>query len=430
MAFRVSGIGPTTSRSLERDVMDHTPSDLIVVDDNSMLPLGRPTITTALDEYTRCPLGFYAGFEPPSCLAVMRCLKNSILPKSYVRLEFPSIKNHWECYGVPELIVVDNPPEFHSSHFERACLQIGSDIQYAKVLVPWYKGTLERFQGTMNHDLIQGNPGTTFSNILERENYNPNQHAIVMLSTFGEILHKWIIDVYMQTPHRGIRDTPAHRWHSERRDLPPPLPPSAAELDIVLGMTVQRVVFHYGIELEGLKYNGPELGEMRRRLGTKVRVELTFDPGDLGHINVVDPQRGTYIFVPAVDQAYAKGLSLWQNRVIRRYSRAQLKGRTDPVALAEAKATIRALVDRDLNRKSLHTRKRHARYVEGQPKSSPKECAADLELLSPPVVLLYADDHALPVFEADLDLPLRSTSVEGESAPPTDGAENRNNGPV
>jgi hypothetical protein len=32
------------------------------------------------------------------------------------------------------------------------------------------------------------------------------------------------------------------------------LPPNARELDIVLGMTAQRVVFHYGIELEGLKY--------------------------------------------------------------------------------------------------------------------------------------------------------------------------------
>jgi putative transposase len=417
MAFRVSGIGPHTSRSLERVVMDHTPSDLIVVDDDSMLPLGRPTITTALDEYTRCPMGFYAGFEPPSCLAVMRCLKNAILPKTYVQREFPSIRNQWECYGVPELIVVDNPPEFHSSHFERACLEIGADIQYAKVLVPWYKGTLERFQGTMNHDLMQGKPGTTFSNILERDDYDPNQNAAVMLSTFRELLHKWIIDVYLQTPHRGILDTPAHRWHSERRDLPPPLPPSAAELDTVLGMTVQRVVFHYGIELEGLKYNGSELGELRRRIGTAAKVELTFDPGDLGHINVLDPQKGTYFLVPAVDQAYAKGLSLWQNRVIRRYSRHELKGRTDPVALAEAKAAIRALVDRDLNRKSIHSRKRHARFTEGQMKNSPAEKVADLPFSGPPVVPLYTDDPALPVFEADLDLPLRSTNAPGKCAP-------------
>ena len=209
MEFRVSGSGPETSRGLQRVSMDHTPSDMIVVDDATMLPLGRPTITSALDEHTRCPMGFYSGFEPPSCLSVMRCLKHAILPKTYVPREFPSIKNSWECYGVPELVVVDNPPEFHSSHFERACLQIGTDIQFAKVLVPWYKGKLERFQGTMNHDLIHGNPGTTFSNILDRDDYDPTRHAVVLLSTLREMLHKWIIDVYLQTPHRGIKDTPA-----------------------------------------------------------------------------------------------------------------------------------------------------------------------------------------------------------------------------
>jgi putative transposase len=407
MAFRVSGIGPHTSRSLERMVMDHTPSDIIVVDDNSLLPLGRPTLTTALDEHTRCPMGFYAGFEPPSCLAVMRCLKHAILPKAYISREFPSVKNRWEGYGLPELIVVDNPPEFHSNHFERACLQIGCDIQYAKVLVPWYKGTLERFQGTMNHDLMHGLPGTTFSNILERDDYEPSKHAVVMLSTFHEILHKWIVDVYLQTPHRGIRDTPAHRWHSQTNDLPPPLPPSAAELDTVLGMTAQRVVFHYGVELEGLKYNCPELGELRRRIGTAKKLELTFDPGDLGHIHALDPYKGTYIRVPAVDQAYAKGLSRWQNKVIRRYARRQLDDRTDLVALAQAKAEIRALVDRDFNLKSTRGRKRHARFLEDYTKAGPSEEVANPPAWGPPMVRVdgFADDQTLPVFEADLDLP-------------------------
>ena len=98
MEFRVSTTGPMTTRALERVVMDHTPSDLVVVDDNSMLPLGRPSLTTALDEHTRCPMGFYAGFEPPSCLSVMRCLKHAILPKTYAPRDFPSVKNRWECY--------------------------------------------------------------------------------------------------------------------------------------------------------------------------------------------------------------------------------------------------------------------------------------------------------------------------------------------
>jgi putative transposase len=375
-------------------------------------------------------MGFYTGFEPPSCLSVMRCLKHAILPKTYVPREFPTIKNTWECYGVPELVVVDNPPEFHSSHFERACLQIGTDIQYAKVLVPWYKGKLERFQGTLNHDLMHGNPGTTFSNILERDDYDPTRHAVVLLSTHREMLLKWIIGVYLQTPHRGIKDTPAHRWHSDVGALPPPLPPSAGELEIVLGMTVQRVVFHYGIELEGLKYNSPELGELRRRIGTGAKVELTFDPGDLGHVNVLDSQKGTYVIVPAVNQSYAKGLSFWQNKVIRRYAQRQLDARTDIVALAQAKAEIRALVERDFNRSATRGRKRHARFMEDHTAATSSEVvgvkvtADDVgghprppgEVDSTPRTPyarrdVLGDDEILPVFEADLDLPRLSAAL-------------------
>ena len=84
----------------------------------------------------------------------------------------------------------------------------------------------------MNRDLLHGEPGTTFSSILERDEYDPTKHAVVLLSTFREILHKWIIDVYLRTPHRGIKDIPAHCWNSETNGLPPPLPPSAAALGL------------------------------------------------------------------------------------------------------------------------------------------------------------------------------------------------------
>jgi hypothetical protein len=42
----------------------------------------------------------------------------------------------------------------------------------------------------------------------------------------------------------------------------------------------------------------------------------------------------------------------------------ELNARTDIVALAQAKADIRALVERDFNRKSTRGRKRHARFLE------------------------------------------------------------------
>jgi putative transposase len=258
------------------------------------------------------------------------------------------------------------------------------------------------------------------------------------------MLHKWIIDVYLQTPHRGIKDTPAHRWHTDLSALPPPLPPSASELEVALGMTAQRVVFHYGIELEGLKYNGPELGELRRRMGVGAKIELTFDPGDLGHVNVLDPEKGVYIIVPAVNQAYARGLSFWQNKVIRRYAQRQLNARTDIVALAQAKAEIRALVERDFNRKSTRGRKRHARFMadhtagttsdvvsaeivgdsaanrrETQPhpadniEEHPKPPAGVDPAVERPSARCdaFGDDEILPIFEADLDLPHLSAAA-------------------
>ena len=165
-----------------------------------------------------------------------------------------------------------------------------------------------------------------------------------------------------------------------------------------------------------------------------------------------DPQKGTYVRVPAVDEAYAKGLSLWQHRVIRRYAQRQLNMRTDIVALAQAKAEIRALVERDFNRKSTRGRKRHARFMEDHASASSSERVA-----SQPALAVrswwgvcgssgdasacsrraekgqhrlgarsgsdrmagrsdaFTDDEILPVFEAALDLP-RIASLRAVSA--------------
>ena len=140
------------------------------------------------------------------------------------------------------------------------------------------------------------------------------------------------------------------------------------------------------------------------------------------------------ITVPAIDKAYAKGLSLWQHKGIRRYAQSQLNARTDIVALAQAKAEIRALVERDFDRKSTHGRKRHARFLENhsgnrapainvKPACDVNPCHSEVisvaavrtvedgppqasTALHPPTKPdAFSDDEALPVFEANLDLP-------------------------
>jgi hypothetical protein len=103
--------------------------------------------------------------------------------------------------------------------------------------------------------------------------------------------------------------------------------------------------------------------------------------------------------------------------VIRRFAQQQLKGRTDLVALAQAKAEIRALVERDFKRKQTQGRKRHARFLAGHsntPPSADERCfdvvvAQSDSCLEPnpqkaAVVPTPATDD-LPLFESGLDLP-------------------------
>jgi putative transposase len=59
-----------THEPLERAEIDHTNLDLFAIDDETLLPLGRPWFSACEDDYTRCILGMFVGFIPPSFLTV------------------------------------------------------------------------------------------------------------------------------------------------------------------------------------------------------------------------------------------------------------------------------------------------------------------------------------------------------------------------
>jgi hypothetical protein len=51
--------------------------------------------------------------------------------------------------------------------------------------------------------------------------------------------------------------------------------------------------------------------------------------------------------VPALDQEYTRGLTIWQHHTIRRYARRLVKDHVDIVALCRAKRLIREIVERE-----------------------------------------------------------------------------------
>lgn len=338
--------GPQPSRPLERVEMDHTRLDLFVIDPVTKMPIGRPTLTIAIDKYTRMILGFYLSFNGSGFLAVMHCLRHAILPKTYVKTLYPSVEHLWNVFGIPEMIVVDNGLEFHGDGFEDACLQLGTVISYCPVRKPWFKPIVERYFGTLNQKLLHGLPGTTFSNIFEREDYNPAKNAIIGFDTLLEITHVFIIDYYSQRKHRGVKDIPARRWDIAIQEYPPALPSRREDLQVLLGDVEYRTIQPYGISLFDLNYNDEALALLRRgRKGHRFKIK--YDPADISVIYVLDPDGDKFIPVPAESQQYTKNLSLWQHRVIQRYARRIADEKVDVVALCRAKEKIVKIIERD-----------------------------------------------------------------------------------
>jgi putative transposase len=351
---------------LERVEIDHTRLDLIVIADEDDLPLGRLNFTLCVDMATRYPLGIYLGFEPPSVYAVMECLRHAILPKTDYQ-EIFGIEHPWQAYGVPGTLVIDNGKEFIGKDLEDACDALGIILQRTPVKMPHFKAGVERLYGTINTGLIHKLPGTTFSNPQKRGEYQSGGQACIYYSQVAEILIKYLVNVYAETFHRGLESIPARRWEQlTEQGFAPRLPPSAKELDILLGRVAYRAVHTYGIDLHHIRYNCGALSKTRQFLKPREQVKVKYNPGDLSEVYVFDPYMHDYVTVPALDQEYTQDLSLWKHRVIRAKV-AEEKKEVNLVNLGLAKREIQAIVRRSLRSKKgkRGSRTKVARWLSG-----------------------------------------------------------------
>jgi putative transposase len=369
-----------TKKPLEAAEIDHTKLDLFVIDDESHIPLGRPWLTICIDTHTRCILGIYIGFEPPSYLTVGKCLKHAILPKVNLQEQYPDIRNPWEAHGVMEQLFVDNGLEFHSISLEKACFAFGVEIVYTPRKTPWFKGKIERFNRTINQSLSHGISGTTFSNIFDKDDYDPVKHAVVTLSTLRRIIHKWIADYYHQKPHRGLEGvTPAVMWTSSIKPEDIALAHNPAEIDMLLGKAVlDKTVTHKGIEINNLLYNSAELMQLRRQLGDTFKVEIRVDETDIGHLFVM-LKNGQYLEVPALDIEYAKGMTLWLHDICRAYAKKNFK-KASVYSYALAKTEIREIVENELKLKRKKSNSKVGRY---QDTAKPVEADKSVPVATP-----------------------------------------------
>ena len=136
---RVMSTADLLPLDLERVQIDHTRIDVVVVDEGDRLPIGRPWLTLAIDVASRVVLGFSVSLEGPSVVSVALTLVHAVLPKD-LWLADRQLEVPWPMWGLPELLQLDNAPEFHSRALVRGAQEYGIRIDYRRPGTPHFGG--------------------------------------------------------------------------------------------------------------------------------------------------------------------------------------------------------------------------------------------------------------------------------------------------
>lgn len=351
-----AGQFPDANYPLSVIQIDHTPVDLILVDDKHRRPIGRPFITVAIDVYSRMVTGYYISLDAPSVTSVSMCISRSILPKDELLLEFGLSDVKWDVFGMPKKIHVDNGSDFRAESLQKSCAFHGINLEFRPVARPEYGGHIERLIGTIMkrvHEL----PGTTFSNIKEKDEYNSEKHASLTLQEFEKWFLTYVTMDYHESIHSGIERSPKEQWRIgifgdgfESGVGLPSIPSDRHTLVLDFMPSVERTIQRNGATIDGLQYYDACLNNFINHTdGNGIKTKFIFrrDPRDITRIWFYDPELLQYFSVPLANQVLPP-ISLWEYRRVYRQVK-QESGTVNEALIYQALQDMQTLVEESKN---------------------------------------------------------------------------------
>jgi len=282
--------------------IDHTQLNIIVVDSELRLPIGRPWITLAIDVFSRMVTGLYLSMDPPSANSVGLCLANGILEKEEY-LESLKIEGCWPVWGLMNTLHCDNAKEFRGSMLRDFCSEWGINLQWRAVGRPEWGAHIERLNGTLKR-FLDGLSGTTFQGPQDRREYDSEGRAIFTLDELEKVLITYLVKVYHEETHKTLKRSPLAAWEDgitgeNGSGLPDPIEdPERLRLDL-LPLT-ERTIQKDGIHWDNITYFQSCLNPWIKAKsdGKRRKFKIRRDPRDISRLYFLDPKLGQYFTIP------------------------------------------------------------------------------------------------------------------------------------
>lgn len=317
----IKGSFPGADYPLAAVQIDHSPVDVIIVDEDERRSINRAFLTIVIDVCTRVICGFCLSLEAPSSLTAALALHHAISPKKeWMRRH--GLKPIWPVYGKPRKIYVDNAKEFRGKALLRGCAEHNIDHANRPKGLPNYGGTVERAFLTFMK-AAQRVRGTTFSNVVKKVNYDSAGKAILTLSELERWFGIFIAYRYHQKIHRSTGFPPIKHYErllqgtAETPGIGRPEPiGDSRQLLLDFLPYVTRVVNREGIVNDHIHYMNDGLRRWINARDPKNPEKLrkficVTDPRDLSYIYFYDPERKKYIDIPYRDLT-RPAISKWE----------------------------------------------------------------------------------------------------------------------
>ena len=377
---------PEVKMPLDIIQIDHTKVDVILVDEETRQPIGRPFITVAIDVFSRMIFGFYISLEAPSYFSVGQCLLNAILPKDDF-MKKNGIEGEWVVYGLPKKVHMDNGKDFRSASLQNFCKEYRIEDIYRPVARPAFGGAIERLIGTCMKK-VHLLPGTTFSSILEKSTYDSDGNAIMTIDKLEKWYLDFVVNIYHKTEHSSLGMMPEEKFYQglygvgEDKSIPflPVVPADTLKLRMALLPAINRTVQKNGITIDYITYFSETLRKWiiptqykKLRPDLENSVVCRRDPRDISKLYVYDEDIKDYITVPYSDIRRPK-MNLSELRSAIADARAKIKGRElEPHDIFEAHERLHSYVAQAKQEKKSVRRKDSSRKHQEKTLQSDKE---------------------------------------------------------
>lgn len=343
--------------------IDHTPADIQFVEviDDQGIYVGRPYLTIAADVATSAIVGFCLTLEQPSRLSVALCLAQAMCRKEDW-LMARDINYSWLMFGRPKKVVVDSAMEFRSTSFIRGCAEYGIAIQSRNKGTVHRGGVVERLLGKVN-TVLRSLPGKTGRSIADRGEYLSEERARLSFAGLERCIALAIIDHNLSQNERKLT-VPAKEWGRKCR-------PSDGPEDNPFGVLLSflpnetRRISPQGVSLFAIDYFDPWFGPLIARRDRLGGLDVRYDPRDISHIYIKDPDTGAWRPVGRRD-GLREPITLWQHRAER--SRARETGRRSIEEKTAIRREIAATVNASASKKQRLKEVTRARHAADAPK--------------------------------------------------------------